>query len=181
MNNSSPTSPLALANSPNGSPNHNDNVPIIAHTTQPRELPLLDGIPPHYHCQPNSARTSPYANALKYGMGRTGSSQIPPPENFVLKFQEKRFRPTLGPRTTKYFGLKPQDSPIMDNRPSIALVEVHTEGSKMAAQGHFDPTGIMLAKSSDMKAQGEESRNTDSLNAMEDDEEEGMDTYENAE
>ncbi|KAJ8451585.1 hypothetical protein Cgig2_018219 [Carnegiea gigantea] len=69
----------------------------------------------------------------------------------------------------------------MDNRPSIFLVKVQTEGSKMAAQGHFDPTGIMLAKSSNMKAQGEEYPNTDSLNAMEDDEEERMGAYENAE
>lgn len=51
----------------------------------------------------------------------------------------------------------------------------------MASQGHFDPTSIMLAKPADVKAQGEESPNTDSLNAMEDEEEEGMDAYENAE
>ncbi|KAJ8438729.1 hypothetical protein Cgig2_013775 [Carnegiea gigantea] len=227
MNNSLPTSPLSLANSPNGSPNHNDSVPITAHTTQPGELPLLDEIRPHYHCQPNSARTNPYVDALKYGMGSNSSSQILSPEpklcsqlsgdithplpasltiargNFsmrvpliyeglhkvlplcgeesqqhetcpklpaqqkiqvvVQKFEEKsvcpttnepsssspipplftenwvtvspkkRVRPALGPRTTNYSGLKPQDSPIMDNRPSIPLVKVKTKGSKMAA------------------------------------------------
>lgn len=56
----------------------------------------------------------------------SSSNPIPPPltENWVTVSPNKRVRPALDPRTTKYSGLKPQDSPIMDNRPLLPLVEV---------------------------------------------------------
>lgn len=80
MTGSSPTSPLSLDNSPNGNPDHHDQVPSAAHSAQSRELPMLDGVRSHNHRQPDPARPNPYADALKYGMGDNGNSQIPPSE-----------------------------------------------------------------------------------------------------
>jgi len=77
MNNSSPSSFLSLANSPDGSPDHHDNVSVTAHTTQPRELPLLNGVQSHSNCRSDSTRNDPYAGALKFGVGGNGNSQVP--------------------------------------------------------------------------------------------------------
>ena len=76
MNSSSPTSPLALANSSDGSFDHHGNVPTTTHTFQPRELPLLDGIRPYNNSQPDSTRHNPYGDALKFGVGGNGNSQV---------------------------------------------------------------------------------------------------------
>ncbi|KAJ8431293.1 hypothetical protein Cgig2_026269 [Carnegiea gigantea] len=63
--------------SSDGSFDHNKNVPSTAHTTEPGELPLLDGIQPHHHSQSDSTRHSPYADALKFGVRDNDHSQVP--------------------------------------------------------------------------------------------------------
>ncbi|KAJ8423953.1 hypothetical protein Cgig2_008821 [Carnegiea gigantea] len=116
MNSSSPTSPLSLANSSDGSFDHHDNVSTTVHTSQPRELSLLDGIRPYNNSQPDSTTHSPYVDAFEFGVGK--------------------------------------------NAP-------------------LDPIGIILENPIAMKTRGEGSSNSDTLIAIEKDEEEGMDANEN--
>ncbi|KAJ8433061.1 hypothetical protein Cgig2_015424 [Carnegiea gigantea] len=63
--------------SPDSSPDHHDNIPVIAHTTQPRELLLLDGVRSYNNCQSDSTRNCPYVGALKFGVGGNSNSQVP--------------------------------------------------------------------------------------------------------
>ncbi|KAJ8452550.1 hypothetical protein Cgig2_000139 [Carnegiea gigantea] len=189
MTSSSPTYPLSLVSSLAGSPNHNDNVSITAHTVQSRELRVLDGVQSHHHRQLDPARTSPYADALKYGLGGNAikeplSSNPSHPsvtDNWVTVSPKQRVCPAVGPRTKRYPTLKPQDLPFLGDNPSLPLVTKQTEDPTMAGPGTLDLTGIILANPTDENTQDGDSPNLDTLNAMEDDEAEGMDAYDNAE
>lgn len=92
MNTLSPSSPLSLDNSLDGSPDHNHNVPPPAHLAQSRELPVLDGVRLNHHSQSPTAKPKPYADALKFGLGGGGVMVILKSphlnQNFVLNFQE---------------------------------------------------------------------------------------------
>jgi len=79
ITNLSPTS-LSLSNSSDEGVDYQDNVPTFDHPTQPRDPPLLDGIRPHSNSQPDSTRHIAYADALKFGLGGNGNSQVPPSE-----------------------------------------------------------------------------------------------------
>ena len=81
MNNTSPTSPLSLSNSSDGSSNHHDNVLTSANSAQPRELHVLNEIRSHHNSQPDPIRPTHYSNALKFSLRGNGSPQVYSPEH----------------------------------------------------------------------------------------------------
>ncbi|KAJ8424036.1 hypothetical protein Cgig2_032185 [Carnegiea gigantea] len=205
----SPTSPLSLVNSPNGTPDHHDNVSIAAHSAQSRELPMLDGVRSHHHRQPDPARTSPYANALKYDYIDAGNDwimicfansedrrlvfELRPWHINGLNFVIQKWTPFFDsysavithidqwvrvPRLPwKFWDI---DSLTVLLKPVGTVVRVD-QNTLLRLKGTVDITGIVLANSIDVNNQDGDSPNLASLNAMDDDEAEGMDAYDNAE
>jgi len=77
MTSPSPTSPLALTNSSDGSSDHHDNIFTYTNTSQPKELPMLDRVRPHNNSQSDPTRHTPYADASNSVWGGNGNPQVP--------------------------------------------------------------------------------------------------------
>ncbi|KAJ8435478.1 hypothetical protein Cgig2_033217 [Carnegiea gigantea] len=111
MNNPSPTSPLSLSNSSDGSSNHHDHVPSSANSAQPRELSVLDGIRSHQPTQSKSTQSLRKCSQIRFG------------------------RPTLGPRHQKMSNLKPNDPPPSAN--DLLLLSPRLFQPLIALRGFF--------------------------------------------
>ncbi|KAJ8453393.1 LOW QUALITY PROTEIN: hypothetical protein Cgig2_008277 [Carnegiea gigantea] len=120
MNRLSPTFPLSLDSSPDGSPDHNHTVPNPTHIAQLGELPTLDGVLPCHHSQPNSTRPRRYAVALKFGLGSHGHSQVSPPEP-KLRFQFPGSEPSGRPTAqTEQHGILSSRPNVMPNQGELS-------------------------------------------------------------
>lgn len=120
MNTLSPSSPLSLDNSLDGSPDHNHNVPPPAHLAQSRELPVLDGVRLNHHSQSPTAKPKPYADALKFGLGGGchGHSQVPPPKSkFCSQFPGSNTTGLLSVGQTSHSTDLPNPDPSLPQNP----------------------------------------------------------------